>query len=71
VRQNPVLLRNLGCALKGRDLVPFNPQGNYLLAFNMGDGTAIVRWKSLVFDGRIGFALKNYLDRRFMKMFQA
>jgi NADH dehydrogenase FAD-containing subunit len=71
VRQNPVLLQNLGRALDGGDLVPFKPQEHYLLAFNMGDGTAIVRWKSFVFDGRIGFALKNYLDRRFMKMFQA
>ncbi len=35
-----------------------------------GDGTAIVSWKRLVFDGRPGFALKDYLDRRFMKMFQ-
>jgi hypothetical protein len=29
-----------------------------------------VRWKFIVFDGRPGFALKDYLDRRFMKMFQ-
>jgi hypothetical protein len=36
----------------------------------MGDGTAIVRWQGVVFDGRPGFALKDYLDRRFMKMFQ-
>jgi NADH dehydrogenase FAD-containing subunit len=70
VRQNPVLLHNLGRALNGGDLAPFNPQESYLLAFNMGDGTAIVRWKSLVFNGRLGFALKDYLDRRFMKMFQ-
>jgi NADH dehydrogenase FAD-containing subunit len=71
VRQNPVLLQNLSRALSGGDLVAFTPQEHYLLAFNMGDGTAIVRWKFLVFDGRPGFALKDYLDRRFMKMFQA
>jgi hypothetical protein len=70
VRQNPVLLRNLGRALDGGGLVPFSPRERYLLAFNMGDGTAIVRWKGLVFNGRIGFAVKDYLDRRFMKMFQ-
>jgi len=70
VRQNPVLLQNLQRALGGGELIPFTPQKDYLLAFNMGDGTAVVRWKSLVFDGRIGFALKDYLDRRFMKMFQ-
>jgi len=69
VRQNPVLLQNLQRALCGGGLIPFTPQQDYLLAFNMGDGSAIVRWKSLVFDGRPGFALKDYLDRRFMKMF--
>jgi NADH dehydrogenase FAD-containing subunit len=70
VRQNPVLLQNLQRALVGGELIPFTPQKDYLLAFNMGDGTAVVRWKSFVFGGRIGFALKDYLDRRFMKMFQ-
>jgi NADH dehydrogenase FAD-containing subunit len=70
VRQNPILLENLRRALAGENLVSFVPQKNYLLAFNMGDGTAIVRWKFIVFDGRPGFALKDYLDRRFMKMFQ-
>ncbi len=70
VRQNPILLQNLQRALAGKELIPFTPQPRYLLAFNMGDGTAIVSWKSFVFDGRLGFALKNYLDRRFMRMFQ-
>jgi NADH dehydrogenase FAD-containing subunit len=70
VRQNPVLLENLRGALAGGSLVSFQPQKNYLLAFNMGDGTAIVRWKFILFDGRPGFALKDFLDRRFMKMFQ-
>jgi len=50
--------------------MPFTPQQDYLLAFNMGDGTAVVRWKSLVFDGRFGFFLKDYLDRSFMRRFQ-
>jgi NADH dehydrogenase FAD-containing subunit len=71
VRQNPVLLQNLRSALGGGDLLAFVPQKSYLLAFNMGDGTAIVRWKSLVFDGRLGFFLKDYLDRSFMRRFQA
>lgn len=70
VRQNPVLLQNLQGALGGGDLKPFTPQKDYLLAFNMGDGTAVVRWKSLVFDGRLGFFIKDYLDRSFMRRFQ-
>jgi NADH dehydrogenase FAD-containing subunit len=70
VRQNPVLLHNLMAALQGGDLMAFRPQPHYLLAFNMGDGTAIVSWRSLVFGGPLGFALKNHLDRRFMRRFQ-
>lgn len=36
----------------------------------MGDGTAVLYWHSLVFDGKPGFALKNHIDRKFMKNFQ-
>jgi len=70
VRQNPVLLQNLMHALKGENLQAFIPQKSYLLAFNMGDGSAVVYWHSLVFDGKLGFALKNHIDRKFMKNFQ-
>ena len=71
VRQNPVLLENLRRALQGAALIPFEPQPSYLLAFNLGDGTAVVSWKGLVFDGRLGFAIKDYLDRSFMRRFQS
>ncbi|MFH1993395.1 MAG: FAD-dependent oxidoreductase [Pseudomonadota bacterium] len=43
VRQNPVLFHNLMAALEGSDLMPFNPGGDYLLIFNMGDGTGILQ----------------------------
>jgi NADH dehydrogenase FAD-containing subunit len=70
VRQNPILFNNLLCALKGDVLEQFIPQKTVLLAFNMGDGTAVVQWHSLVWGGRLGFALKNYIDKTFMKNFQ-
>jgi NADH dehydrogenase FAD-containing subunit len=70
VRQNPILLHNLQCALNGDGLQPFVPQKSVLLAFNMGDGTAVVGWHSLVWGGKLGFALKNYIDQTFMKNFQ-
>ena len=70
VRQNPVLLHNLLGMLNGGALQEFAPQGNFLLALNMGDGTAVVRWHSLVWGGPLGFILKNYIDRKFMQAFQ-
>ncbi|NIO16043.1 MAG: FAD-dependent oxidoreductase [Deltaproteobacteria bacterium] len=70
VRQNPVLYRNLHAALAGDPLRPFDPGGPYLLILNMGDGRGIF-WKGgVVFDGRLAFAVKDYIDRRFMKKFQ-
>ena len=70
VRQNPILFNNLLGSLKGTALEPFHPQKAVLLAFNLGDGTAVVQWHSIVWGGRLGFALKNYIDQTFMKNFQ-
>jgi NADH dehydrogenase FAD-containing subunit len=70
VRQNPILLHNLLNALNGHELRPFVPQKSILLALNLGDGTAIVHWHALVWGGRLGFVLKDYIDRRFMRAFQ-
>ena len=69
VRQNPILLHNLLSTLNGGALQEFQPQGTFLLALNMGDGTAVVRWHSLIWGGTLGFALKDYIDRKFMKKF--
>jgi NADH dehydrogenase FAD-containing subunit len=71
VRQNPVLLHNLLTILNGGTMREFAPQETFLLALNMGDDTAVVRWHSLVWGGPLGFALKDYIDRKFMKAFQA
>lgn len=71
VRQNPVLLHNLLARCEIKDLIPFDPGGDYLLIFNLGDGTGVFRKKNIVFNGRLAFLIKDRLDRRFMKKFQA
>jgi NADH dehydrogenase FAD-containing subunit len=70
VRQNPLLRDNLMAALEGGTLKPFQPGGTYLLIFNLGNGRGIFRKKNVVFDGRLAFWLKDYIDRRFMRNFQ-
>jgi len=71
VRENPVLLHNLMARLEGSSLQPFDPGGDYLLIFNMGDGTGILRKKWLTFGGKPAFAIKDIIDRKFMEKFQA
>ncbi len=71
VRQNPVLLHNLMAALEGRDLMPFEPGPDYLLVFNLGGGQGVLKKKKIVFGGRLAFTIKDYIDTKFMKKFQA
>jgi NADH dehydrogenase FAD-containing subunit len=71
VRQNPVLYNNLLAALDGSALQPFEPGGEYLLIFNLGDGTGIFHKWRIQFGGRLAFKIKDYIDRKFMLKFQA
>ncbi|CAB5156780.1 NADH dehydrogenase-like protein [Olavius algarvensis associated proteobacterium Delta 3] len=71
VRQNPVLYRNLMASLENGPLMPFDPGGDYLLIFNMGDGTGIFYKKGVLLGGRLAFRIKDTLDRRFMRKFQS
>jgi NADH dehydrogenase FAD-containing subunit len=71
VRQNPIIYHNIMAALEGSELRSFNPGGKYLLIFNLGDGTGIFHKWWILFGGRPAFIFKDYLDRKFMREFQA
>ena len=70
VRENPILYHNLRAALEGGTMRSFIPQRTFLLIFNMGNGKGIYWKKNWVWDGRLAFLLKDYIDRSFMKKFQ-
>ena len=71
VRQNTVLYQNLMAALESRRLTAFDPGGAYLLIFNMGDRRGIFYKDGLLLGGRLAFKIKDYIDKRFMRRFQA
>jgi NADH dehydrogenase FAD-containing subunit len=71
VRQNPILYHNLMASLNGEALMPFDPGGSYLLIFNMGGGHGILHKAGFTMGGRLAFRLKDWIDRRFMRRFQA
>jgi NADH dehydrogenase FAD-containing subunit len=71
VRQNPVLLYNLLARVENRKLQTFDPGPEYLLIFNAGGGLGVLKKKGLVFGGKTAFWIKDYIDRKFMKKFQA
>ena len=65
------LYHNLMAALEGEPFNAFDPGGNYLLIFNMGGGKGILKKRWLLFGGRPAFFIKDYIDKKFMKKFQA
>ncbi len=71
VRENPILYHNLLAALGGDPLEAFDPGGDYLLIFNLGGATGVLRKRWLTFGGKPAFLIKDIIDRRFMKKFQA
>jgi NADH dehydrogenase FAD-containing subunit len=70
VRQNPILLHNLLSALEQKEMKAFVPQKDYMLIFNMGNGQGILLKKNFLWEGRLAFLLKDYIDRKFMRKFQ-
>ena len=71
VRQNPILYHNLEASMEELPLKSFSPGGDYLLIFNLGDGTGILRKKWLQLSGKPAFWIKDYIDRKFMREFQS
>lgn len=71
VRQNPILYHNLLASLEGQPLQAFAPGGKYLLIFNLGEGYGVLHKGWLTMEGRIAFWIKDLIDRRFMRQFQA
>jgi len=70
VRENPVLFNNLMASLEGQPLQAFEPGGDYLLIFNLGEGIGVLHKRWLTIGGKTAFKIKDYIDRKFMKKFQ-
>ena len=66
-----MLYHNIKAALEGGSLLPFDPGGDYLLIFNLGGRTGVLKKKAITWGGKSAFILKDYIDTRFMKKFQA
>ncbi|MCP4118504.1 MAG: FAD-dependent oxidoreductase [Desulfobacteraceae bacterium] len=71
VRQNPVLFHNLLARLTGDALISFDPGGDYLSILNLGSGRGMLKKGRLTLSGPLAFRIKDFIDRRFMKRFQA
>ena len=70
VREAPFVTHNIRAVLTGDRLRSYKPQGGFLTLLNLGDGTALGAKWGRSFGGRWVMALKDRIDRRFMRRFQ-
>ncbi len=66
VRQAPVIFHNLQAVLRGEPLRSYEPQRRYLYILNLGDGTGLAVYGSLVYRGRLALMVKHRIDSRFV-----
>jgi selenide,water dikinase len=72
VREGPVLWKNLVAAVAGgAPPMLYRPQPRFLAILNTGDGRAIVSYGPAATWSGWGMTLKDWIDRRFMRRFQA
>jgi selenide,water dikinase len=70
VREGPILWENIQRSLAQKPLVPYRPQRDFLRLLNTGDGKAIAQYKGLSVTSNWAWKLKDWIDRKFMKMYQ-
>jgi selenide,water dikinase len=70
VREGPILWENLNRIFAGRELVQYEPQRGFLSLLSTGDRRAIAEYKGMSGHGRWAWKWKDYIDRKFMKMYQ-
>ncbi|SHJ49939.1 NAD(P)/FAD-dependent oxidoreductase [Halodesulfovibrio aestuarii] len=70
VRQNQVLNDNVMARLNNEPLHEFKPGGSYLLIYNTGGNTGVLHKFGISFNGHRAFAIKDYIDSKFIKKFK-
>lgn len=71
VRQGPVLWENLLNFLDGNPLSAFVPQKRYVAILSTGGGEAYLTYGQWSTHGKLPWKLKQYIDKKFMKSYQA
>lgn len=70
IRQGPVIFHNLQAFLEGGQMQEFKPQPVFLYILNLGNHEGLAIWGPLVWSGKNAWRLKDYIDVKFMKLFQ-
>ena len=71
VRQGPILDKNIRRLIeRNTSLKEYRPQTDFLKLVNFGNDKALAEYKGRSFSNRLCWSLKDYIDVKFMKMYQ-
>lgn len=70
VREGPVLWENIRRTFENRELNRYQPQRGFLSLLSTGDGRTIAQYKGFAAHGPWVWKLKDYIDKKFMRMYQ-
>lgn len=70
VRQGPILWENIRRQLRGKPLIAYRPQRDFLKLLATGDRRAILIYRGATAAGRWCWNLKDRIDGQFMDMYQ-
>ncbi len=70
VKAGPILAENLIAAVRGGEMLPYKARKHSLYIMASGKGTGIASWGNWSWEGRWVWFWKDFIDRRFMKLFQ-
>lgn len=70
VREGPILWDNINRLFAGRELIEYQPQRGFLSLLSLGDERALLEYRGFSAEGRWAWRLKDYIDRKFMRMYQ-
>lgn len=71
VKAGPVLAANLRATLNGTALSQYQPRSRTLYLLATGDKRAIASWGQFVSAGHWAWALKDWIDRRFVRRYKS
>ena len=67
IRGAPILAQNLDRAAKGQPLKKYIPQTRYLWIMNLGHKRGLLGYGQFLLNGRLAWAIKDFIDLRFVK----
>jgi NADH dehydrogenase FAD-containing subunit len=70
INQGPILLHNILALANNSPLSPYKPKSYIYTALNLGDGTGIAIVGRFTYHGKIAFKIKDYIERRFLRLHQ-